>query len=192
MTTRTLAAVLAPVLLACGGGRDDGARRASAGGAAAGEVDTSALRSGVAHPRPQRPPRGTPRPDSLAPADTASLAGEAELQPVQPPPEDGVRVMPWSMLTPVAEELLRELASRQEERYADEGRYGGAPVAGREGWTVRVLFADEQAWAAEATQAFHAGRSCVVWGGNAGGRRPRTALDRRAAGAGTPVCDSGA
>lgn len=190
-----LAGYLLPIGLlasACGGGDggergDGGASSAAPGGA--GAVDTTALRSGVPHPPPARAPRGTPRPDSLASVGDAD--DSAGLTPVTPPPADDLRVMPWSMLTQHAEQLLRDLASRQEERFADEGRYSAEAPAGREGWTVRVLFADEEAWAAEATQAFHPGRSCVAWGGNAGGRRPRTALAGRSAGAGTPACDPG-
>ena len=186
-------ALLLTFAAACGGSDRADTR---AGGAAAGEVDTSALRSGVPHQRPQRPPRGTPRPDSSLPVDTtdkivATVPDPEDTLSLEQPAAGGLRVMPWTMLTPHANDLLRDLAARQQQRFEDEGRFSSATAPGREGWTVRVLFADETGWAAEATQAFYRGRSCVIWGGDAGGRRPRTARDGRSAGAGAPACDSG-
>ena len=184
-------------ILGCDGGGEDAPARSATSGTGAAALDTAALRSGVPHPRPPRPPRGTPRPDSSLSVDTsdrivATVPDPEDTLPTDPPAAGGLRVMPWSMLTAHADDLLRDLAARQQEHFAEERRYSTATVSGREGWTVRVLFADEQAWAAEATQAFYAGRSCVIWGGDAGGRRPRTARDGRQASAGTPACDSGA
>jgi hypothetical protein len=67
------------------------------------------------------------------------------------------------------------------------------PMALQYGWQpgvrVRMLFANSEGWAAEATYDLLPGRSCVIWGG-AVPQRPATKAQRRMAGQeGVPVCD---
>jgi hypothetical protein len=67
------------------------------------------------------------------------------------------------------------------------------PMALQYGWQpgvrVRMLFANSDGWAAEASYDLLQGRTCVIWGG-AVGQRPATRAQRRIAQQeGVPVCD---
>ena len=67
------------------------------------------------------------------------------------------------------------------------------PMALQYGWEpgvrVRMLFANSEGWAAEATYDLLPGRSCVIWGGTVP-QRPVTATDKiEADDEGVPVCD---
>jgi hypothetical protein len=130
-------------------------------------------RQAAAPPRPQAPP-----PQALPPsADTVS-----QLDLLDP------RV--------VMKVDLRNLAHSQETYFAMQGFYARRPqsLALQYLWhryvQVRILEADNQSWAAQATHARFPGRSCVIWFG-AVAQRPRTALQQREASrAGVPACDN--
>ena len=187
---------------ACGKGR--GAAGDSAAPLGGGPVDTTALRSGVPHPRPRprRPSETTPldsafgseQPtelpsDGVGP-DTATPIPPEIPEPATPPAATpgGVRVMPWELLTPIGMAQLRAVAAREARFFDEHGAYGSVGTGGREGWSVRLLSADARGWSAEATQTFYPGRSCVIWGG-AVEDRPATRERGRRGGEGEAVCD---
>jgi hypothetical protein len=131
--------------------------------------------------------------DSRRPPKPVAAAPPAKAPPA--PPVDTTSQL--DLLDPrvVMKVDLRNLAHSQETYFAMQGFYARRTqsLALQYLWhrdvQVRILEADAQSWAAQATHARFPGKSCVIWFG-AVAQRPRTALQQRGESrAGVPVCD---